>query len=189
MSSNESAQTTTAVEFGATSEEEIDSIFDIINFSAQGASRQYLTFNLGAERYGLEILKVQEIIGLTEFTPLPNMPPHVRGVINLRGTVVPVVDLRSRFAMPARAYDKLTAIVVVNVAHKTMGIVVDTVADVMGIPEESIEDTPSFSASQKIASDYIAHIGKVGDTMVILLDTEKVMDIEDLTRVAGGRPA
>ncbi|PIQ04363.1 MAG: hypothetical protein COW73_08365, partial [Nitrospirae bacterium CG18_big_fil_WC_8_21_14_2_50_70_55] len=72
-----------------------DNIFDIINFSAQGASRQYLTFNLGEERYGLEILKVQEIIGLTRFTPLPNMPPHVRGVINLRGTVVPVVDLRS----------------------------------------------------------------------------------------------
>jgi len=173
----------------AGAEREADSIFDIINFSAQGASRQYLTFNLGEERYGLEILKVQEIIGLTEFTPLPNMPPHVRGVINLRGTVVPVVDLRSRFAMPERAYDKLTAIVVVNVAHKTMGIVVDTVADVMGIPEESIEDTPSFSASQKIASDYIAHIGKVGDTMVILLDTEKVMDIEDLTRAVKGRTA
>jgi purine-binding chemotaxis protein CheW len=168
---------------------EVDSIFDIINFSAQGASRQYLTFNLGDERYGLEILKVQEIIGLTEFTPLPNMPAHVRGVINLRGTVVPVVDLRSRFTMPARPYDKLTAIVVVNVAHKTMGIVVDTVADVMGIPEESIQDTPSFSASQKISSDYIAHIGKVGDTMVILLDTEKVMDIEDLTRGAKARPA
>ena len=167
---------------------ESDNIFDIINFSAQGASRQYLTFNLGEERYGLEILKVQEIIGLTEFTPLPNMPPHVRGVINLRGTVVPVVDLRSRFAMPERAYDKLTAIVVVNVAHKTMGIVVDTVADVMGIPEESIEEMPSFSASQKIASDYIAQIGKVGDTMVILLDAEKVMDIEDLTQVGGGRP-
>jgi purine-binding chemotaxis protein CheW len=165
---------------------EHDNIFDIINFSAQGASRQYLTFNLGEERYGLEILKVQEIIGLTEFTPLPNMPPHVRGVINLRGTVVPVVDLRSRFAMAEREYDKLTAIVVVNVAHKTMGIVVDTVADVMGIPEESIEDTPSFSASQKISSDYIAHIGKVADTMVILLDIEKVMDIEDLTQGAGG---
>jgi len=177
MSSNESAQTTTAVEFGATSEEEIDSIFDIINFSAQGASRQYLTFNLGAERYGLEILKVQEIIGLTEFTLLPNMPAHVRGVINLRGTVVPVVDLRSRFAMPERAYDKLTAIIVVNVAHKTMGIVVDTVADVMGIPEESIQDTPSFSASQKISSDYIAHIGKVGNTMVVLLDIDRVLDL------------
>ena len=166
---------------------ESDNIFDIINFSAQGASRQYLTFNLGVERYGLEILQVQEIIGLTEFTPLPNMPDHMRGVINLRGTVVPVVDLRSRFAMPEREYDKLTAIIVVNVAHKTMGIVVDTVADVMGIPEESIQDTPSFSASQKISSDYIAHIGKVADTLVILLDIDKVMDVDDLTgAVAAG---
>ena len=181
MSSNESAQTTTAVEFGATSEEEIDSIFDIINFSAQGASRQYLTFNLGAERYGLEILKVQEIIGLTEFTLLPNMPAHVRGVINLRGTV----DLRSRFAMPERAYDKLTAIIVVNVARKTMGIVVDTVADVMGIPEESIQDTPSFSASQKISSDYIAHIGKVGNTMIVLLDIDRVLDLPGVAELVG----
>jgi purine-binding chemotaxis protein CheW len=165
-------------------EDDTDSIFDIINFSAQGASRQYLTFNLGEERYGLEILKVQEIIGRTEFTPLPNMPEHVRGVINLRGTVVPVVDLRSRFRMKTRAYDKLTAIIVVNVRSKTMGIVVDTVADVMGIPEESIQDTPSFSASQKISSDYIAHIGKVGNTMIILLDIEKVLDIADLTGLA-----
>jgi purine-binding chemotaxis protein CheW len=165
----------------ATAEDDSDSIFDIINFSAQGASRQYLTFNLGDERYGLEILKVQEIIGRTEFTPLPSMPEHVRGVINLRGTVVPVVDLRSRFRMKTRPYDKLTAIVVVNVQSKTMGIVVDTVADVMGIPEESIQDPPSFSASQKISSDYIAHIGKVGNTMVVLLDIEKVLDIADLT--------
>ncbi|RMF77552.1 MAG: purine-binding chemotaxis protein CheW [Nitrospirae bacterium] len=160
---------------------EYDNIFDIINFSAQGASRQYLTFNLGEERYGLEILKVQEIIGLTEFTPLPNMPPHVRGVINLRGTVVPVVDLRSRFAMEPRPYDKLTSIIVTNVAGKTLGIVVDTVADVMGIPEDAIQDTPSFAASQKISSDYIQAIGKVGNTMVILLDIEKVLDIGDLT--------
>ena len=172
----------------ANAEDDSDSIFDIINFSAQGASRQYLTFNLGEERYGLEILKVQEIIGRTEFTPLPNMPDHVRGVINLRGTVVPVIDLRSRFHMTTRAYDKLTAIIVVNVRSKTMGIVVDTVADVMGIPEESIQDTPSFSASQKISSDYIAHIGKVGNTMIILLDIDKVLDIADLTTI-GVQPA
>ncbi|MGD2061969.1 MAG: chemotaxis protein CheW [Nitrospirota bacterium] len=172
----------------ANAEDDSDSIFDIINFSAQGASRQYLTFNLGEERYGLEILKVQEIIGRTEFTPLPNMPDHVRGVINLRGTVVPVVDLRSRFRMKPRVYDKLTAIIVVNVRSKTMGIVVDTVADVMGIPEESIQDTPSFSTSQKIASDYIAHIGKVGNTMIILLDIDKVLDITDLTAMAEGQP-
>jgi len=162
-------------------DEEYDNIFDIINFSAQGASRQYLTFNLGEERYGLEILKVQEIIGLTQFTPLPNMPLHVRGVINLRGTVVPVVDLRSRFSMEEREYDKLTSIIVTNVGGKTLGIVVDTVADVMGIPEDAIQDTPSFSASQKIASDYINAIGKVGNTMVILLDIERVLDIPDLT--------
>ena len=185
MSSRETAQSATAVGLGTTSEEEIDSIFDIINFSAQGASRQYLTFDLADERYGLEILQVQEIIGLTEFTPLPNMPPHVRGMINLRGTVVPVVDLRSRFAMAAREYDKLTAVIVVNVAHKTMGIVVDTVADVIGIPEESIQDTPSFSASQKISSDYIAHIAKVGNTMVVLLDIERVLDLPGVAELAG----
>ncbi len=161
-----------------------DNIFDIINFSAQGASRQYLTFNLGEERYGLEILKVQEIIGLTRFTPLPNMPPHVRGVINLRGTVVPVVDLRSRFTMEPRPYDKLTSIIVTNVGGKTLGIVVDTVADVMGIPEDAIQNTPSFAASQTIASDYIHAIGKVGNTMVILLDLERVLDIPDLTHLS-----
>jgi len=180
------ASTATAEErhrdvLGKGADDETDSIFDIINFSASGASRQYLTFKLGEERYGLEILKVQEIIGLTHFTPLPNMPEHVRGVINLRGTVVPVVDLRSRLVMEERDYDKFTAVIVVNVASKTMGIVVDTVADVMGIPEDAIQDTPSFAASQKIASDYIAQIGKVGHTMVVLLDIDRVLDLPDLT--------
>ncbi|MGD2063748.1 MAG: chemotaxis protein CheW [Nitrospirota bacterium] len=169
---------------GVIADEENDAIFDIINFSAQGASRQYLTFNLGSERYGLEILRVQEIIGRTDLTPLPNMPPHVRGVINLRGTVVPVVDLRSRFAMDERAYDKLTAIIVVDVASGTIGMVVDTVADVVGIPEEAIQETPSFAASQKIPSDYIAHIAKVGNGMIVLLDADRVLDIPGVADVA-----
>lgn len=170
-------------------DDENDAIFDIINFSAQGASRQYLTFNLGSERYGLEILRVQEIIGRADLTPLPTMPPHVRGIINLRGTVVPVVDLRSRFAMDEREYDKSTAIIVVNVSSGTIGMVVDTVADVMGIPEEAIQETPSFAASQKIPSDYIEHIAKVGNAMIVLLDAERVLDIPGVTEVATGSEA
>jgi purine-binding chemotaxis protein CheW len=186
MASQQATDAAVPVHDAMTADEENDAIFDIINFSAQGASRQYLTFNLGAERYGLEILRVQEIIGRTDLTPLPTMPPHVRGVINLRGTVVPVVDLRSRFAMEERAYDKVTAIIVVDVAATTIGMVVDTVADVMGIPEEAIQETPSFAASQKIASDYIAHIAKVGNTMIVLLDADRVLDIPGVSDMAVG---
>lgn len=174
---------------GMMGEEENDAVFDIINFSAQGALRQYLTFTLGGERYGLEILRVQEIIGRTDLTPLPNMPAHIRGVINLRGTVVPVVDLRSRFAMKQRDNDKLTVVIVVNVASTTIGMVVDTVADVMGIPEEAIQETPSFAASQKIASDYIAHIAKVGNAMIVLLDADRVLDIPGVADMAAGAAA
>src|SRR5271154_1024816 len=96
---------------------------------------QYLTFTLGAEEYGIEILKVQEIKGYSAITHIPNAPPHVKGVMNLRGTVVPVVDLRARFGMEAVEYSKFTVIIVVMVGEKIAGVVVDAVSDVLNISQ------------------------------------------------------
>src|ERR1700735_3341871 len=92
--------------------------------------QQYLSFALGEEQYGIEILRVQEIKGYSGITPIPNTPPHIRGVMNLRGTVIPVVDLRAKFNLNTQAYDKLTVIIVVTVGARIIGLVVDAVSDV-----------------------------------------------------------
>ena len=101
---------------------------------------QFLTFTLQNEEYGSEILKVQEIKGFSKITPIPNAPMFVRGVMNLRGTVVPVIDLRARFSMTEKEYDQFTCIVVVNVGTRVVGLVVDTVSDVLNIPNDAIAD-------------------------------------------------
>src|SRR5512142_2514663 len=106
-----------------------------------GAS-QYLTFSLGAEEYGLEILRVQEIKGYSAITPIPNTPHHVKGVMNLRGTVVPVVDLRTKFSLASVEYNKFTVIIIVTVAAKTIGLIVDAVSDVLEIPASGIRPAP-----------------------------------------------
>src|SRR5262249_43921894 len=108
-------------------------------------SNQFLTFTLDSEEYGIEILKVQEIKGFSKITPIPNAPPFVKGVMNLRGAVVPIVDLRSRFSMAAREYDQFTVIIVVNLGAKVVGLVVDTVSDVMTIPNANVAETPELA--------------------------------------------
>lgn len=134
---------------------------------------QFLTFRLGAEEYAIAILGVQEIKGYSAITAIPNAPPHIKGVINLRGTVVPVVGLRERFGMPAVPYDKFTVIVMVNVAAKVIGIVVDTVTDVLTLRSGDIHPPPELGAG--VDTSFITGMAKTADRLVIVLDVEKAV--------------
>ena len=139
---------------------------------------KYLTFGLGSEEYGLEILKVKEIIGVMNITSVPQTPKYVKGVINLRGKVIPVIDLRLKFGMEAVEYTDRTCIIVVDIAGKAgkktvMGIVVDSVSEVLNIKGEEIEDTPTFGVS--LETDYILGLAKVKGGVKILLDINKVL--------------
>ena len=144
---------------------------------------KYLTFALAHEEYGLEILKVREIIGYMDITAVPQTPPHVRGVINLRGQVIPVVDLRTKFGMDTAEVTEETCIIVVEISQGTRnfqtGIVVDHVQEVLDIAGADIENAPQFGSS--VDTDFILGMGKIGDTVKILLDIDKVLAGENLT--------
>lgn len=143
---------------------------------------KYLTFKIAEEEYGLEILKVREIIGLMSITKVPRTPPFVRGVINLRGTVIPVVDLRSKFGMQSISDTGETCIIVVEIARSSdsvhIGILVDTVSEVMDIAAGDIENAPSFGVELDTA--YILGMAKAKGSVKILLNIEKVLTEKDL---------
>ena len=138
---------------------------------------QYLTFLLAGEEYGVDILRVQEIKGFEAATPLPNTPEHVLGVINLRGTVIPIVDLRKRFGLPPAEYGATTVIIVVRISsedhERTMGLVVDAVSDVYNIPSESVQPPPALAGA--VEAEAVLGLSTVESTMVILLDVDRVM--------------
>ena len=141
---------------------------------------KYLTFALGEEEYGLTVLRVREIIKLMDITVVPQVPPHVKGVINLRGKVIPVVDLRLKFGFAEMDYTERTSIVVVQVtmggAPALMGIVVDAVSEVLNISAEEIEETPDFGES--VRTDYIQAVAKVKGTVKLLLALDTVFGSE-----------
>ena len=147
---------------------------------------KYLTFSLGREEYGIGILKIKEIIGMMRITPIPQTPEYVKGVINLRGKVIPVIDLRLRFGMEAVEYNERTCIVVVEItsggAKLHIGTVVDSVSEVLNIRGHDIEDTPSFGAS--LETDYILGMAKTGGGVKILLDIDQVLSSTDLAYAA-----
>jgi purine-binding chemotaxis protein CheW len=138
---------------------------------------KYLTFALGPEEFGLEILKVREIIGYIAVTAVPQTPPDVKGVVNLRGQVIPVVDLRTKFGMEAAEVTEHTCIIVVEIAQAgrtfSTGIVVDRVQEVLDIAEDQIEETPHFGAS--VDTEFILGMGKIGDSVKILLDIDRIL--------------
>lgn len=157
-----------------------------MQLDAVGGAGQYLTFILGKEVYGLEILKVQEIIGMTTVTNVPRTPSFLRGVINLRGKVIPVVDLRAKFGMESQEDTNLTCIIVVQVSRDnqqvTMGVIVDEVAEVVDIRSDQIEPPPTLGTSSQ--TEFISSMGKVGSKVVILLDTDKVLSWNELDAVS-----
>ena len=141
-------------------------------------SGKFLTFQLKGEEYGLEILKVREIIGVMDITTVPQTPDYVKGVVNLRGKVIPVIDLRLKFGLDGAEYGKRTCVIVVRVNGLEMGIVVDTVSEVMDIGSENIEETPSFGAT--LNTDYILGMGKIDGRVKILLDIDRVLTSSEL---------
>jgi len=147
---------------------------------------KYLTFFLGSEGYGLEILKVREIMGMMEITPVPRTPDFIRGVINLRGKVIPVVELREKFGMERVEETGETCIIVVHAQGAETGIVVDRVSEVTDIGSEDIQPAPSFGT--QVDTDYILGIGKSEDQVKLLLDIDRVLspeEVGDLQALAG----
>ncbi len=144
---------------------------------------KYLTFYLGAEEYGIGILKIKEIIGLLPITAVPRAPTFVKGVINLRGKVIPVIDLRVKFGMESKDYTEKTCIIVVEIKGMNnqglMGIVVDAVSEVLNIKAGEIEEAPKFGPNLDL--DYISGIAKINGGIKILLDIDKVLSREDIT--------
>lgn len=149
---------------------------------------QYLSFILGDEHYGVDILRVQEIKGYTAVTRIPNTPDFIKGVLNLRGAIVPIVDLRAKFGMDKVDATMFTVIVVVVVKDRVMGIVVDAVSDVLDIAAKEIQPAPNFGA--KVDTSFIHSIAKSGDKLITLLDIDRVLSTDDIgqTDVAASQP-
>ena len=146
--------------------------------SADTTGGEYLSFTLGNEHYGVDILKVQEIRGYDAVTRVPDAPDYIKGVINLRGTIVPVIDLRLKLRLENARYDAFTVMIVLNVEDRVVGIVVDSVSDVIPLNAEQIRPTPEFGAA--VDTRFISGIGTQDDRMLILLDIETLLDTADL---------
>ena len=152
--------------------------------AAEGQSSEFLTFRLGGESYGIEILKVQEIRGCEAPTAIANAPSFIKGVINLRGVIVPILDLRIKFNLAEARYDEFTVVIILNVAGRVVGVVVDSVSDVLTLASDAISPTPEF-ASATFDTKYITGLGTVDEQMIILLDIEKLMTGADMALVDG----
>lgn len=151
---------------------------DIRSLAAEGTN-EFLTFRLGGEEYGMDILKVKEIRGHDPVTRIANSPAFIRGVINLRGTIVPIVDLRSKFNLGQAEDQKQSVVIILNVAQRVVGIVVDAVSDVIALTADQIKPAPDFGGS--LSTDYIRGLGSVDERMLILVDIERLMTSEDMS--------
>ncbi len=138
-----------------------------------GEQLQLVTFSIGGEEFGVEILKVQEIVRSMEITKVPNAPAFVEGVVNLRGKVIPIIDMRMRFGLDHKAHDSQTRIIVINMNEVITGFVVDSVSEVLRLPKSTIEPPPPVIAG--IESEYISGVGKLEDRLLILLDMDSLL--------------
>lgn len=146
------------------------------------AGGQYLTFTLGQEEYGLELLRVQEIKGYSPVTPIPNTPPHIKGVMNLRGAVIPIVDLRTRFGMQSIEYTQFNVVIVINVGGKTMGLLVDAVSDVLNVGPGEVRPAPDFGTQAD--TRFISGMASSGDKIAVLLDIAGLLSDADVALAA-----
>ena len=143
-----------------------------IEIVAAGA-REYLTFRLGQEEYGIDILKVQEIRGYDQVTAIANSPTFIKGVINLRGAIVPIIDLRIKFNLPVVTYDQFTVVIILNVMKRIIGVVVDSVSDVIALAHGAIKPPPEFGST--FNTEYLMGLATVEERMLILVDIERLM--------------
>jgi len=162
---------------------EFTRVMDQAVYAIADREGKYLTFSLANEEYGIGILKIKEIIGMMPITSVPQTPEFVKGVINLRGKVIPVLDLRRRFGMEPMDYSERTCIIVVEIAgtagNVMIGVVVDSVSEVLNIKAEAIEDTPTFGT--KLNTDYILGMAKIGKGVKILLDIDRVLGADEIS--------
>ncbi|MGC2401942.1 MAG: chemotaxis protein CheW [Acidobacteriaceae bacterium] len=145
-------------------------------------SYQFLTFLLDQQEYGLELFKIQEICGYAPITPIPNVPAHVRGVMNLRGTVLPVVDLRMKFRLPAVEYSKFTVIVIAMVADKTVGLLVDAVSDVLQVAHDAMRAPPDFGSA--VDTEFINGVFQTRDHLAVALNLDRLLSEGELDPLA-----
>ena len=151
-------------------------------FTVTADTQQYLTFTLGNEEYGVAILTVQEIKGYVPATPIPHTPAYIKGVMDLRGVIIPVLDLRRKFGLPTQEYDQFTVIIVVKVRSKVLGLVVDAVSDVLSIKNGEVQAAPEFGA--QVDTRFIQGLAKAGEKLVVLLDLDKVLSEEEFGTVS-----
>lgn len=153
------------------------------NAVEEGESKEFLTFLLAGEEYGVDILRVQEIKGWDSVTNIPNTPEYIRGVINLRGTIVPIIDMRLRFNLEKKEYDATTVVIVLNVENegktdRTMGVVVDAVSDVYNVPMKNIKPSPDFGTA--VDTEFVTGLATVGEVMVIVLNIDHMLNAAEL---------
>jgi purine-binding chemotaxis protein CheW len=154
------------------------SLQDLVNIGNYEEALQLVSFKIGNEEFGVNILQVQEINRPTQITHVPNIPDFIEGVINLRGKIVPVVNLRKKFGLGEKEYDKNTRVIVVELNNKIVGFIVDSVSEVLRISKKVVEPPPELISSG-IDSEYITGIAKLDDRLLILLDLEKVLSAEE----------
>ncbi|QFY42447.1 chemotaxis protein CheW [Candidatus Methylospira mobilis] len=140
--------------------------------------QEFLAFMLGNEKYGVDILKVQEIRDYQNVTPIPNTPAFIKGVINLRGAIVPVFDMRLKFNLPEAPYDQFTVVIILNILGKVAGIVVDSVSDVVTLTRDQISPPPDFGS--EIHTEYLVGVGNIGEQMLLILDMDRLMSKEEI---------
>ena len=150
--------------------------------SGTNGAAEYLTFTLGSEEYGIDILKVQEIRGYDTVTHIANAPEFIKGVINLRGVIVPIVDLRIKFRIGEPTYHEFTVVIIITVLGKVIGMVVDGVSDVVALPPEQIKPAPEMGAA--LDTRYITGLGTLNDQMLILVDIEKLMSSDEMQLIS-----
>jgi purine-binding chemotaxis protein CheW len=144
---------------------------------------RYLTFMIGSESYGIEVRYVTEITGIQAITEIPELPEYIKGIINLRGQIVPVIDVRLRFKKEPKEYTDRTCIIVVDISGMPIGLIVDRVSEVVTIPEQDVVEPPQANASMN--NRYIKHIGKSGNSVTLLLDCGKLLSDDDIDELKG----
>ena len=149
-------------------------------------NKQYLTFWLNQQEYGIELLRVREIRGFTAITPIPNLPTHIKGVMNLRGSVLPVIDLRLKFSMPEKEYTKFTVIIIANAGAKSVGLIVDSVSDVLSVASDKVSPPPDFGST--IDSFFVSGLLKAADRLAILLDLDRLLAESEINAEAAIEP-
>lgn len=161
-----------------------DLIENVIDLEEDTLKGRYLTFSIGSESYGIEVRFVTEIVGIQTITEIPELPEYVKGIINLRGKIIPVMDVRLRFRKEPKDYNDRTCVIVIDIRDLSIGLIVDAVSEVITIPEQDIVEPPQMNKGY--SNRYIKNIGKVGNDVKLLLDCEKLLtsdELESLTEV------